>query len=427
MKKLIVLLFVIILNSTFMILDSEAQSGWVVQTSSLGANLSAIHVLNNGYGYTSGNNTVFKTSNYGINWSIVYNFATNIVNGIKFANKDTGYCALNYSIAQTRNGGANWFHYTPSMTTTTFYCVDIGDTNPIYTAGHTTMAYPPYQQSGILTVVQSQFSGGLNNLNNLGSYPLAVSFISSLTGYITGGTSSPTFGSFISKTTDGGLNISYLAATFPGTPKAVQFINVNTGWIAGVNGFIMKTTNSGSSWTAEQSGISGTIKSLYFLDSLTGWFCGQNGIIKKTTSGGSVWGTQVSNTTSNLNSIIFINSSTGFVCGDNGVILRTTDSGGLTYADETGNQLPEKYGLGQNFPNPFNPTTNIKYQIAKSGFVTLKVYDVMGREVAALVNKNLKAGAYEAAFNGENLSSGIYFYKITAEGFTDTKRMMLIK
>jgi len=85
------------------------------------------------------------------------------------------------------------------------------------------------------------------------------------------------------------------------------------------------------------------------------------------------------------------------------------------------------FKLEQNFPNPFNPVTNIKYEIAKSGFVTLKVYDVIGREVAMLLNKNLKAGTYETTYNGENLTSGIYFYKITAEGFTDTKRMMLIK
>ena len=427
MKKIFIVIFVIILDSTIIILNSSAQSGWVVQTDGLGVNLSSIHVLNNGYGYAAGNSTVFKTTNYGINWSSVYNFTGYIINGIKFANKDTGYFASNYSIAQTRNGGLNWLSYTPSMTSTTFYCVDIGDANHIYAAGHTTMAYPPYQQSGILTVVQSQFSGGSNNLNNLGSYPLAVSFVSSLTGYITGGTSSPGTGSFLSKTTNGGINISSLSSAFPGTPASIYFINVNTGWIAGSNGFIMKTTNAGINWASQISGISGTIKSLYFSDSLTGWFCGQNGLIKKTTSGGSVWGTQVSNTTSNLNYIVFINSSTGYVCGNNGIILRTTDAGGITAASENGNQLPNDYRLYQNFPNPFNPTTTIKYSIAKSGSVSLKVFDVTGREVAALVNRKLSAGNYETSFNCENLSGGVYFYKIMSEDFSDTKRMVIIK
>jgi len=86
-----------------------------------------------------------------------------------------------------------------------------------------------------------------------------------------------------------------------------------------------------------------------------------------------------------------------------------------------------EFKLGQNFPNPFNPETNIKYTIAKSGFVTLKVFDVMGREVAALVNRKLNPGNYEIAFDGSNLTSGIYFYKLTSEGFTETKRMLLIK
>jgi PKD repeat protein len=85
------------------------------------------------------------------------------------------------------------------------------------------------------------------------------------------------------------------------------------------------------------------------------------------------------------------------------------------------------YKLEQNFPNPFNPTTNIKYSIAKSGFVTLKVYDVMGREVAALVNARMNAGNYETVFDGSKLTSGVYFYKLVSDGFTETKRMLMIK
>lgn len=85
------------------------------------------------------------------------------------------------------------------------------------------------------------------------------------------------------------------------------------------------------------------------------------------------------------------------------------------------------FKLEQNFPNPFNPVTKINYSIAKTGFVSLKVFDVMGREVAVLVNRNMNAGNYEATFNGENLTSGIYFYKIKTENFSDTKRMILLK
>jgi hypothetical protein len=92
-----------------------------------------------------------------------------------------------------------------------------------------------------------------------------------------------------------------------------------------------------------------------------------------------------------------------------------------------GISAPTTYSLSQNYPNPFNPTTKISYTIPKDGFVTLKVYDVMGREVKTLVNEFKSANAYSFDFNAVNLSSGLYFYKLTANGFTDIKKMMLIK
>jgi hypothetical protein len=87
-----------------------------------------------------------------------------------------------------------------------------------------------------------------------------------------------------------------------------------------------------------------------------------------------------------------------------------------------------KYELSQNYPNPFNPTTNLEFGISNFGFVTLKVYDMLGKEVAELVNDNLSPGIHKVNFDGSNLSSGIYYYKLTAEGrVIDTKRMLLVK
>jgi len=88
---------------------------------------------------------------------------------------------------------------------------------------------------------------------------------------------------------------------------------------------------------------------------------------------------------------------------------------------------PEKYLLGQNFPNPFNPSTTITYQVPVSGYVSLKVYDALGKEVAALVDRELAAGSYEAKFDASKLTSGIYFYKLQAGNFSDIKKAMLIK
>ena len=89
--------------------------------------------------------------------------------------------------------------------------------------------------------------------------------------------------------------------------------------------------------------------------------------------------------------------------------------------------IPETYSLLQNYPNPFNPVTKIDFEIPKQGLVTLKIYDVLGREVTTLVNEMKSAGSYSIDFNASGLSSGIYFYKLTTEAFSETKKMLLIK
>jgi len=92
-----------------------------------------------------------------------------------------------------------------------------------------------------------------------------------------------------------------------------------------------------------------------------------------------------------------------------------------------GMSTPTKYSLDQNYPNPFNPVTKINFEIPKQGFVSLKIYDVLGREVKTLVNEVKSPGFYSVDFNGTELSSGVYFYRMESNGFTEIKRMMLIK
>lgn len=91
------------------------------------------------------------------------------------------------------------------------------------------------------------------------------------------------------------------------------------------------------------------------------------------------------------------------------------------------NNTPFEFALTQNYPNPFNPSTVISYSLANEGFVTLKVYNNIGQQVAELVNTNQSAGIYNVTFNSATLSSGVYFYRLDANGFTDTKKMLLIK
>jgi hypothetical protein len=87
----------------------------------------------------------------------------------------------------------------------------------------------------------------------------------------------------------------------------------------------------------------------------------------------------------------------------------------------------ESYYLSNNYPNPFNPSTKIKFEIPDLEFVSLKVYDVLGNEIATLVDEEKLAGEYEVDFDGKGLSSGLYFYTFKAGNFSETRKMVLLK
>ncbi len=107
--------------------------------------------------------------------------------------------------------------------------------------------------------------------------------------------------------------------------------------------------------------------------------------------------------------------------------LPVPDTAVITGINEFNNSIVKTYNLEQNYPNPFNPATTINYQIPKSSLVTLKVYDILGREVATLVNKEEMSGKYSVSFDASKFSSGVYFYKIQAGNFISLKKMILLK
>ena len=115
-----------------------------------------------------------------------------------------------------------------------------------------------------------------------------------------------------------------------------------------------------------------------------------------------------------------LSATIGWVVANGGIITGFSNN-------STSSIIPDNFSLKQNYPNPFNPSTVISYSIPKSGMVTLKVYDVLGKEVASLINEVKTAGSYEFQFNGSSLSSGVYFYRLQSGNFSDTKKMFLLK
>ncbi|MCU0371965.1 MAG: T9SS type A sorting domain-containing protein, partial [Ignavibacteria bacterium] len=140
---------------------------------------------------------------------------------------------------------------------------------------------------------------------------------------------------------------------------------------------------------------------------------------------------QASGSSSYLLSVCFVNNYTGWAIGLNGTILATSNAG-ATFLESKGLYTPSEYELFQNFPNPFNPSTVIKFRIPKNSFVKIIVYDASGKKISELINQNMKAGEYEIPFFLNNYgkngnSSGVYFYKIEANEYTCTKKMILLK
>jgi hypothetical protein len=114
-----------------------------------------------------------------------------------------------------------------------------------------------------------------------------------------------------------------------------------------------------------------------------------------------------------------------FAGGDVNSFVASISPAGVTSVRNDG--VAGTFSLAQNYPNPFNPATKIRFAVAGSGFVTLKVYNQLGQEVRTLVSEDLQAGSYEATFDASTLASGMYFYRLQAGGFGDTRRLLLLK
>jgi hypothetical protein len=120
-------------------------------------------------------------------------------------------------------------------------------------------------------------------------------------------------------------------------------------------------------------------------------------------------------------------SDTTIYAGTSGYGVFKCSLSDITAVKMLQNDLPTSFKLLQNYPNPFNPAATINYQLPINSFVTLKVYDALGREVATLVNAQKPAGNYSVEFNGGRLASGIYYYRMNAGSFVQTKKLLLIK
>jgi len=206
------------------------------------------------------------------------------------------------------------------------------------------------------------------------------------------------------------------------------------GYIVGVQGdlradpTILVKKISDTVWTKVQTGIlrDGVLYDVSAPSDKFAYVCGSGGMILNTTDGGTTWKEMIVPTARRLKAISFFNNERGFAVGDSGTVLFTSN-GGITDVTDKHLQLPERFELFQNYPNPFNPTTTIRFRISTSGFTSLKVFDVLGREVATLVNKELSAGEHSVQWNATEMPSGIYLYRLESGTNVSTRKLVLVK
>jgi photosystem II stability/assembly factor-like uncharacterized protein len=199
-------------------------------------------------------------------------------------------------------------------------------------------------------------------------------------------------------------------------------------WAVGYEGRILATTDGGGHWTTQVSGTTEGLIDVCAIDSNGVWAVGSGGIILKTTDGGQNWISVSSGTTLDLLGVAFRDANHGLAVGDLGIILRYGDNvPTMTVKDYSNHTQARRFVLEQNYPNPFNPSTVVSYQLPVASNVKLAIYDLLGREVAILVNERKMPGTYEVKFDGSNLASGVYFYRLQTGDFMQTRKLLLIR
>ena len=210
--------------------------------------------------------------------------------------------------------------------------------------------------------------------------------------------------------------------------------------------YYKRSTNGGTSWTGDTDLVNSTASAINPSLAVSGsavhiaWFDARNTNMqiyyKRSTNGGNAWETDTRLTNTDSNSVVPSIATAGSIVhivwfdnrdGNYEIYYKRNPTGNPIGIQNISSEIPDKFKLEQNYPNPFNPTTKIKFDVVRLGNVKIVVYDVMGREVQTLVNESLKPGTYEASFDGSSLNSGVYFYKISAGEFSQTKKMLMIK
>ncbi|MGV8018236.1 MAG: YCF48-related protein [Ignavibacteria bacterium] len=395
-----------------------------------------IHYAGSNTLYVSGSyGRIYKSTNRGQNWSVQQTSTQREVGAVYFINQSTGFAITGdyYSpyggeIFKTTNGGLNWVNKFTSGIICFRHALHFIDANTGYAGGWSLLSDSAiFKTSDGGETWHPVIVSGLFGVDKF-------SFINSYTGWAAG------YGynkEFVVKTTDGGSNwfMVYTDPVHTDYFYSLQFLNANTGWVIGLKSagpsLIIKTTDGGVTWTHQYHNhtTNWELYDIQMINENTGWIVGDVGVIVKTTNGGANWRAQINPSFGfAMFAVYFSGIDTGLAVGMMGRIIKTVNGGGPVSVSILSTEVPSSFTLYQNYPNPFNPETRIRYSLPNSSFVNLVVYDALGRVVQTLVNnENQAAGTYEAVFDASRIPSGVYYYRLTAEGFSETRKMVVLK
>ncbi|MCX7878797.1 MAG: YCF48-related protein [Ignavibacteria bacterium] len=417
MKKITYLLTLLTLSCNLTLAQWEWQY-------SHGSPLLDVDFINTQTGWACGDwGQILKTTNGGLNWIAQNSGSVNRLEGIDAVDENILYCVGWFqTILKSTNGGSNWIairNGTTNNVPSFFKCFFLNaDTGWMLRNGW----------------ILRTTNGG-NNFDssyvNIG-YPRDIYFKNATTGVLCGN------GAFVARSTDGGVvwNQVHLPL-LTGAPNLYRISFVGDyGWTigeaseSGLGKLVFKTTNFGISWDSiarvpyPETELN---YSVCFTSQSTGYCGGTTGYIYKTTNGGFNWYRQVFPGTSFRNDFWFANDSLGWSVGGGGAIYKTTNGGTYVSLELISNEIPLKHSIEKIYPNPFNPETNIIFEVAYEDEIKITIYDITGREVASIIQNKFSPGRYNIKFNAGSLSSGVYFCKLSSLQVSITKTIMLVK
>jgi photosystem II stability/assembly factor-like uncharacterized protein len=382
--------------------------------------------------------SVYRTTDGGTSWVVVNNQIRNSLRSIGFFDANTGILGTlgdsTRILFRTTDGGFTWTDIMSSIqgTAPRGICgISIAGPNTAYACGRF------YGPANVIKTTNRGVSWISLDVGDLAQSLVDCHFFSPDSGFVVGGYGLP-YGlgrAVVLFTSNGGLNwtrVHYSARNEFERCWKIFFTSRQVGYTSiekytPAQSYYLKTTNGGLNWFDNTFITDYKMQSIAFVNENTGWIggwgpvSGFNGPTYQTTNGGLNW--QLANWGLNVNRFRFISDTLAYAVGET-VYKYTREPIGI---QPISNQIPGGFDLHQNYPNPFNPGTKIRFDIPKSSFINIKIFDVLGREVTQLVNTHLKPGSYEVNWEASDFSGGIYFYRISSDGFIQTKRMILLK